>query len=62
LEQELKKLEQELERVTNKLSNPNFLKRAPEEIVSKEKALHRELTEGRSKLLGHLEMVRSLSK
>jgi valyl-tRNA synthetase len=60
LDGELKKLDRELEKVSKKLASIDFLERAPEEIVFKEKALHRELLDSRAKLLNHLEMVRSL--
>ena len=60
LDGELKKLDRDLEKVAKKLASIDFLERAPEEIVSKEKALHRELMDSRVKLLHHLEMIRSL--
>ena len=60
LNDKLKKLDRDLERVSKKLASIDFLERAPEEIVSKEKALHRELMDSRAKLLDHLEMIRSL--
>ncbi len=60
LDGELKKLDRDLEKVSKKLASIDFLERAPEEIVSKEKALHRELMDSRVKLLQHLEMIRSL--
>jgi valyl-tRNA synthetase len=60
LDSELKKLDRDLEKVSKKLASVDFLERAPEEIVFKEKALHRELLDSRAKLLNHLEMIRSL--
>jgi valyl-tRNA synthetase len=60
LDHELKKLDRELERVSQKLASMDFLKRAPAEIVSKEKALQKELRDSREKLLNHLELIRSL--
>jgi len=60
LDSELKKLDRDLEKVSKKLASIDFLERAPEEIVFKEKALHRELLDSRAKLLNHLEMIRSL--
>jgi valyl-tRNA synthetase len=60
LDGELRRLDRDLEKVSKKLANTDFLERAPEEIVRKEKALHQELTDSRAKLLHHLEMIRSL--
>ena len=54
---ELEKIEQELARVGKKLSNPDFLSRAPEEVVTKEREEHAGLLDARSKLLQHLERL-----
>ncbi|MDH7500028.1 MAG: class I tRNA ligase family protein, partial [candidate division NC10 bacterium] len=60
LGQELKKLDQQLERVSRKLASVDFQERAPAEIVSKEKTLQQELSDSRAKLLHHLDLIKSL--
>jgi valyl-tRNA synthetase len=60
LDHELKKLDKDLERTSRKLASSDFLEKAPEEVVAKEKALHQELMDSRAKLLNHLEMIQSL--
>jgi len=37
IEEELKKFKLELDRVSTKISNPQFISKAPEEIIRKEK-------------------------
>jgi valyl-tRNA synthetase len=59
LDQELKKVDKELERISRRLASMDFLERAPAEIVSKEKTLQQELKDSRAKLLSHLELISS---
>ncbi len=60
LDQELRKLDKELERASRKLASTDFLNRAPEEVVSKERAIHQQLIDSKSKLQRHVEMLRFL--
>jgi valyl-tRNA synthetase len=57
LQRELDKVEQELARVDKKLNNPNFLLKAPEEVVTKEREEHARLMDTRTKHLQHLERI-----
>jgi valyl-tRNA synthetase len=50
LAKELKKVEKELERVGKKLANEDFLKKAPPEVIEKEKAARGELLDHQKKL------------
>ncbi|HET7852922.1 MAG TPA: valine--tRNA ligase [Candidatus Methylomirabilis sp.] len=58
VDRELQKVAQELERVNRKLSNRDFLARAPAEVVAKERETQRELGEASEKLTRHLSMLR----
>jgi valyl-tRNA synthetase len=58
VDRELQKVAQELERVNRKLSNRDFLARAPAEVVAKERETQRELGEASGKLARHLGMLR----
>ncbi len=60
LQRELEKVEQERARVDKKLSNPDFLLKAPEEVVTKEREGHARLMDTRAKLLQHLERIEHL--
>ena len=60
LEKELEKVERELSGITKRLSNENFLKKAPPEVVEKEKVRKEELEERKAKLLRGLERVKAL--
>lgn len=60
LRRELEKVEQELARVDKKLRNPDFLSKAPEEVVTKERGEHARLMDTRTKLLQHLERIEHL--
>ncbi len=57
LRRELEKVEHELTRVGKKLGNAQFLSKAPEEVVAKEREEHARLVDARSKLLHHLERL-----
>ncbi len=68
IEQELKKIrkerikaEKDLKKVEAKLSNENFLKKAPENIVQKERDKRERLLARLSKLEGHERMLREIS-
>jgi len=50
LRKEIAEMDKELARVTGKLSNEQFLSRAPAEVVEKERGIQRELTEKRAAL------------
>ena len=51
---ELDKLQKELEARDRKLNNPSFLERAPAAVVDKERSLHQELVQHKSRLEHHL--------
>lgn len=50
LDKENKKLSKDLERIEKKLNNPQFLEKAPEKIIEKEKAKQQELSEKLEKI------------
>ena len=54
LRKEIAELDRELARVSGKLSNEQFLSRAPAEVVEKERGIQRELTEKRAALVQRL--------
>ncbi|MDE2058728.1 MAG: valine--tRNA ligase [candidate division NC10 bacterium] len=60
LRRELEKVEQELARVNKKLSNADFVAKAPAEVVAKERDGHARLMDTRIKLLQHLERIEQL--
>ncbi len=60
LNKEIKKLEDELRKVTAKLNNPNFLEKAPQEIVKKEEDRSREMREKLTVLKEHLEKLENI--
>jgi valyl-tRNA synthetase len=59
-ERQLEKLEKEMRGISAKLANPQFLERAPAEVIEKERGKEAELGERRSKLERSLERLRSL--
>jgi len=59
LMRQLEKVEQEIERVSRKLANENFVKKAPPEIVRKEEEKFEELKRRREQLLDNLEMIKA---
>ncbi len=61
LEKDLKKVESELSRVKSRLRNENFLKKAPKDVVEKERERERELEERREKIKTSLERLKELS-
>lgn len=60
LRRELDKVEQEQARVEKKLCNADFMSKAPEEIVTKQREEHARLVDTRTKLLQHLERIEHL--
>jgi len=58
LEKEIKKTEEELVKVERKLSNEDFLKKAPPEVVEKNKGIYDELMTRLSKLRESLESIK----
>ena len=54
IDKEIAAINKNLERITKKLMNPEFIKNAPEEVVEKEKGKDKELKE----MLGKLETLR----
>ncbi|MCU0588326.1 MAG: valine--tRNA ligase [Syntrophobacteraceae bacterium] len=62
LEKELSRVEQELGITQRKLSNEDFLGRAPQEVVDKEREKGARLAEKLEKLRGHYERLKTLKK
>ncbi len=60
LTKELAKVEAELKKVNGKLNNPNFLAKAPAEIVAKEKDKLEELSDKQQKLQANLNRVQEM--
>ncbi len=60
LNKEITKLETEIKKVTAKLNNPNFLEKAPPEIVKKEEERSKEIREKLSVLKEHLEKLEKI--
>lgn len=58
VDREVLKVAQELERVNRKLTNADFLSRAPAEVVTKERETQRALRETHEKLQKHLMILR----
>ena len=61
LEKEIHKLSTELDPIAKKLSNENFLNKAPAEVIEKVKDKQKHLVERRQKLLSNLERINRLS-
>ncbi|MFV8782203.1 valine--tRNA ligase [Microbulbifer sp. SA54] len=57
---ELDKLDKELARIAGKLQNPNFVDKAPEEVVAKEKARQAEMESARARFAEQLESLKNL--
>jgi valyl-tRNA synthetase len=60
LSKEVDRLAAEIERVEKKLSNPQFVDRAPEEVVAKERAKADEFRENLNKMRANLRRVREV--
>lgn len=61
LEKELKGTEKDLARSASKISNPNFIQKAPPEIVEKERNKKEELSRKREKICGRLAELKKLA-
>ncbi len=57
LRKEIAKLDDEVAKIDRKLGNPDFLARAPEEVVDEQKARREEAEEARSRLKGALDRL-----
>jgi valyl-tRNA synthetase len=57
LEKELKKVEKEIIFLSKKLSNPNFVDRAPPDVIEKDRQKHKDLSEKQTKLQVHLKTI-----
>ncbi|WP_226665682.1 valine--tRNA ligase [Microbulbifer aggregans] len=57
---ELDKLDKELARIAGKLQNPNFVDKAPEAVVAKEKARQAEMESARARFAEQLESLKNL--
>ncbi|QPJ61848.1 MAG: valine--tRNA ligase [Candidatus Nitronauta litoralis] len=57
LEKELKKIEKDFINISKKLSNPEFIKKAPPEVIEKDRKRQDSLSEKRAKLQTHLETI-----
>ena len=57
IDKELAKVDADLEGIEKKLSNPNFVARAPAEVVEKDRARAAELRTTRQKLINHRAMM-----
>ncbi|TLM79682.1 valine--tRNA ligase [Microbulbifer harenosus] len=57
---ELDKLDKELARIAGKLQNPNFVDKAPEDVVAKEKARQAEMESARARFAEQLESLKNL--
>lgn len=60
LEKEIAKLQKDLQVIAGKLSNPNFVNKAPAEVVAKEQILQHDLQCTLSKLHEKLGLIRNL--
>ncbi len=61
LEKTRKELEKDLEKVSAKLVNKNFLNRAPEDVVEKERSKEQELKTRHDKLVGRMEELKRMA-
>ena len=57
---QLEKLDKEMRAIAAKLANPQFLERAPAEIIEKEREKERELAERRASLERNVERLSAL--
>jgi valyl-tRNA synthetase len=62
LSRDLSRVEQGLERVTKKLTNEDFLSKAPEAVVTQQRAIERELAETQAKLRESLGRIAAFLK
>ncbi len=57
VEKELKKVEKEIIFLSKKLSNPNFVDKAPPEVIEKDRQRNKDLSEKQTKLQAHLKTI-----
>ena len=57
IEKELKKIEKDSIFLSKKLSNPNFVDKAPPEVIAKDRQKHKDLSEKQAKLQIHLRSI-----
>ena len=57
IEKELKKIEKEIIFLSKKLSNPNFVDKAPPDVIEKDRQKHLDLSEKQTKLQVHLNTI-----
>jgi len=57
IEKELKKIEKEIIFLSKKLSNPNFVDRAPPDVIEKDRQKHEDLSDKQTKLQVHLKTI-----
>ena len=57
VEKELKKVEKEIIFLSKKLSNPNFVDKAPPDVIEKDRQKHQDLSEKQTKLQVHLKTI-----
>ena len=62
VEKELKKLDKDIQFLDKKLSNPNFVDKAPPEVIAKDKERLEGLSSKKGKLLSHLQTVQQALK
>jgi len=62
LQKELAKIQKDLSDITRKLSNRDFLSKAPEAVIEKGKTRSRELIETRDKLQANLDRIEAFIK
>lgn len=60
LQKEIDKIEKEIHKMEINLTNKNFLSKAPQDVVEKEKARQEEAINTRKKLEGHLQRLKDL--
>jgi len=60
LEKELKKVDADLQKIKKKLMNPDFLERAPKDVVDKEKAKQDELSDKFEKITESIKQIKGL--
>jgi valyl-tRNA synthetase len=57
IEKELKKVEKEIIFLSKKLSNQNFVDKAPPDVIEKDRQNHKDLSEKQTKLQSHLQTI-----
>jgi len=62
IEKELKKIEKDLIFLDKKLSNPNFVKKAPAEVIEKDEKRKTTLSEKQAKLETHLQTIEQATR